>query len=157
MADEIQVPYIPPESAEDIFYRAEALRAVKELLEDKIAEKNLGIDFELWSIISKTYKLTFFEEADVYTQENLFEAEVCKMLRSIPPCMHSPKLYLQIGQARMIFHANLRRSLGTTNRNKLNERIAQVSQFRQVMTSSQFSSRSAGGGVRGFFRKLIGR
>jgi len=150
----IPIPEIPPEASDDIFYRSESMRNLKEILKDEVVEQKLK-DFEIWSIISKTYKLTFFEERDVRVQENLFEAEVCKLLRSVPPCLHTPELYQLIGQARMIFHANLRRSLGTVNRNKLNERTAQISQFRQVWSSNQFSG--DGGGIRSFFNRLVGR
>lgn len=155
MPEQIVTPYIPPQTAVDIFHRTEAMRAIKEIITDEVVDERLK-NFDIWSVISKTYKLTFFEQWDVNAQENLFEAEVNKLLRSIPPCLHNPELYLKIGQARMIFHANLRRSLGTTNRNKLNERTAQISQFRQVMTSNQFQS-GGGGGIKGFFRGLIRR
>lgn len=153
MPEEVETPYIPPESQEDIFYRSDLMRATEKIIEDDFVKKKLE-NFPLWSIVSKTYKLTFFEIRDVYSQENLFEAEVNKLLRSIPPCMHSSELYLKIGQARMIFHANLRRALGTNNRGKMNERIALLSQVRQLITTS---TQKSGGGIRGFFRGLVRR
>ena len=159
MADDINVlpmaivPQQQPsyqDTPEDLFMRSESLRALRELLNDKIVEENLQ-DFPLWCIASKTYKLTFFDQRDVSIQENLYEAEVCRYLRSLPPSKHSPELYLKIGQTRMVFHANLRRSLGTTDRNKLNERTAQITQFRQIMNSSGQAQQS------GFFRRLFGK
>lgn len=146
-------PEIPPEASEDIFYRSDMMRSLEKMVDDDFVKEKLK-DFELWSILSKSYKLTFFSMDDVYVQENLFEAEVCKLLRSIPPCMHDTKLSLKIGQSRMIFQANLRRSLGTNDRNKINERIAQISQFRQFISSSMQSQ--GGGGIRGFLSKLAG-
>lgn len=152
MPEEEQYSYIPPETEQDIFYRTDLMRIQKEMVEDDFVKKKLE-DFELWSILSKTFKLTFYGVNDVRIMENQFEAEVCKYLRSIPPCLHNPELYIKIGQARMIFHANLRRGLGTNDRNKINERIAQISQFRQFFTSSPRNE----GGVKGFFRRLVGR
>jgi len=162
MADFLDLPDLPPptespqEIAEDIYYRNEMLRATEKIIEDKFVERHLD-KFPLWSIASKSYKLTFFEERDVNIQENLFEAEVCRMLRSIPPCHHSPDLYLQIGQARMIFHTNLRRSLGTINRDKINERIALLSQIKQIISTGGSGGGSSSGGIGGMFRRLVGR
>ena len=136
---------------DDIWFRNELIKATKELIEDKLVETKLE-HFPLWSIYSKTYKLTFFKDVDVLSQENMFEAEVNKLLRSIPPCRHSSDLYITLGQARMIFHANLRRSLGTNNRETINERTAQISQFKQVVTSSNFSE----AGKPGLLRRIFG-
>jgi len=138
------------DSPEDLLLRNESLRSLRELLNDHIVEKNLQ-DFPLFVIASKTYKLTFFDNRDVNIQENLYEAEICRYLRSLPPSKHSPELYLKIGQTRMIFHANLRRSLGTTDRNKLNERIIQQTQFKQLMSGDNSPAKS------GFFRRMFGK
>jgi len=95
-------------------------RIIDKILKDEIAEENLK-DFSLWVAYSKTFKLTFLDERDVAVLENLFEAEVCRYLRSLPPNKHTPELYSKIDQARMIFYANIRRSLG---KNGINERLA---------------------------------
>ena len=139
-----------PESEEERWYASEVMKATKEIIEDKTVEERLGKNFPLWSLMTKSLKLTFLEERDVAILENLFEAEVCKMLRSIPPSMHNSQLYLQIGQARMIFLANMRRALGTNNRSKINERIALLSQIRQVISSQTET------GKRGFLKRLFG-
>jgi hypothetical protein len=94
-------------------------RSIDKLLKDEIAETNLK-DFPLWVVYTKTIKLTFLDERDVAVLENLFEAEVCRYLRSLPPTKQKPEVYLKIDQARMIFYMNLRRSLG---KGDINERL----------------------------------
>jgi hypothetical protein len=94
-------------------------RSIDKILKDEIVEENLK-DFPLWVAYAKTLKLTFLDERDVAVLENLFEALVCRYLRSLPPNKHSPELYTKIDQARMVFYANLRRSLG---KNGINERL----------------------------------
>jgi len=94
-------------------------RIIDKILKDEIAEENLK-DFPLWIAYSKTTKLTFLDERDVAVLENLFEAEVCRLLRSLPPSQQKPEIYRKIGQARMLFYANIRRSLG---KNGINERL----------------------------------
>jgi hypothetical protein len=138
------------DSPEDLLLRNESLRSLRELLNDHVVEKNLE-NFPLFVIASKTYKLTFFDQRDVNIQENLYEAEICKYLRSLPPSRHSPELYLKVGQTRMIFHANLRRSLGTNDRNKMNERIIQQTQFKQLMSGDNTPVKP------GFFRRMFGK
>jgi hypothetical protein len=97
----------------------EDMRSTDKILKDEIAEENLK-DFPLWVAYAKTFKLTFLDERDVAVLENLFEAEVCRYLRSLPPSQQKPEIYQKIGQARMVFYANLRRSLG---KNGINERL----------------------------------
>jgi hypothetical protein len=98
----------------------EDIRSIDEILKDEIVEENLK-DFPLWVAYAKTLKLTFLDERDVAVLENLFEALVCRYLRSLSFNKHTPELYTKIDQARMIFYANLRRSLG---KNGINERLA---------------------------------
>jgi hypothetical protein len=59
-------------------------RSIDKILKDEIVEENLK-DFPLWIAYAKTFKLTFLDERDVAVLENLFEAEVCRYLRSLPP------------------------------------------------------------------------
>ena len=141
----------PIDTAEDVLYRSDAMRATEKIIEDEFVEKKLDLDnFPLWSIGTKTIKLTFFRPEDVVIMSNLFEAEVCKYLRSIPPCRHSSETYLKVGQARMIFYANLRRALGTNERSRINERIALLSQIKQLITTGTESK-----GGRGFLKRLF--
>lgn len=137
----------------DFLYRSEALRATKELLEDRIVEEGLNVEafFPLFSVMSKTMKLTFFEERDVAIMENLFEAEIIRLWRSLPPNKQNTSTLLILGQSRMVFHANLRRSLGTKEANKMNERIAQLTQMKMIMTTPTPVKKT------GFFARLFGR
>lgn len=148
---------VTSEQAEDVFYKTDVVRATEKILEDEFVEKKIDADhFPLWVIVSKSFKLTFFEPIDIAIQENLFEAEVCKYLRSLPPCALTTQEGLKLGQARMLFHANLRRALGTTNRDKINERIAFLSQIKWIMGLNT-SSGSGGGGLRSKIGKFFGQ
>ncbi|RLE45203.1 hypothetical protein DRJ16_00055 [Candidatus Woesearchaeota archaeon] len=124
------VPEQLPLPGGDIWGKSEFHKYIEKILSDKEVEKKLK-DFPLWCVTSKDLKLTFFDNMDVFALENLFEAEVCRYLRSLPPSKHKPEIYLKLGQARIIFLANLRRSLGTSIQ-KMNERIAQLTQIKQI-------------------------
>ena len=121
---------LPEEPEEGIWYRTEFYKALEKILEDKFVEDKLK-ESPLWSAISKSLKLTFFDIKDIAVLENLFEAEVCRYLRSLPPSKQNLDTYLNLGQIRMIFMANIRRSLGT-NTPKINERTAILSQWKLV-------------------------
>lgn len=141
---------LPEETIEDIFQREESYKIVKETLRDEKVEKRMK-NFPLWAVDTKTLKLTFFDEADVRALENLFEAEVCRYLRSLPPDKQNLKTYMELGQARIIFMANIRRSLGTVVP-KLNERTAILNMWRVIHTFMPEEKESAG-----IFSRLRGK
>ena len=143
---------IPEQIDPDILSSSEIMKMIKELINDEIVEERLK-DFPLWSIGTKSLKLTFLDYRDKYVLENLFEAEVCKMLRTTPKFMHTPQLYSSLGQARMVMLLNTKRSVGTTNRNLINERTANVTQIKQVISSS---ARPQTGGSGGKLRRIFG-
>jgi len=140
--------FVPSEevSAEEVWYRGELLRSIDKILRDEVAEEQLK-DFPLWVATAKTSKLTFLDERDVSVLENLFEAEVCRYLRSLPPSQQKPEVYKKIGQARMIFFMNLRRSLG---RGDVNERTAIASLMKFVMVGEMKQKKP------GFLERLRG-
>jgi hypothetical protein len=148
--EEEEEGFVPSEevSAEEIWYRGELLRSIDKILKDEVAEEQLK-DFPLWIAFAKTTKLTFLDERDVSVLENLFEAEVCRYLRSLPPTRQKPEVYKKIGQARMTFYMNLRRSLG---KGDINERTAIASLMKFVMVGEMkqkkpgFLERLRGGG-----------
>lgn len=144
------LPPMPIDSLDDALHRSEMIKATKEIIEDKFALKKMGKDFPLWSIGTKSLKLTFLNYNDAAVLHNLFEAEICKYMRSIPKCEHKVSRHLQLGQARMLFYVNLRRALGTENNKKMNERIALLSQIKQHITSGGSSARA------GFFSRMFG-
>jgi hypothetical protein len=149
-SEEEEESFVPSEevSAEEIWYRGELLRSIDKILKDETAEENLK-DFPLWIAYAKTTKLTFLDERDIAVLENLFEAEVCRYLRSLPPTQQKPEVYKKIGQARMTFYMNLRRSLG---KGDINERTAIASLMKFVMVGEMkqkkpgFLERLRGGG-----------
>ena len=140
--------FVPSEevSAEEIWFRSELGRSIDKILKDETAEENLK-DFPLWVAHAKTTKLTFLDERDVAVLENLFEAEVCRYLRSLPPTQQKPDVYKKIGQGRMIFYMNLRRSLG---KGDINERTAIASLMKFVMVGEMKQKKP------GFLERLRG-
>ena len=146
---------VPVDSVGDAEFRSDLIRATEKIIEDKDVEDRIA-NHPLWAVATKTLKLSFVSSQDLPIFENMFESEVVKYLRSIPPYLHTPEIHLQIGQIRLIFQSNLRRAHGTQNRNTMNERIALLSQVKQIYTSSGNQGGSSGG-VRGFFGKLLGR
>jgi len=124
------------ETNEDIFLRSELLKVTKELINDEEVDKRL--EDMMWAFKTKTMKLTFLDKSDIDILNCLFEAEVCKMLRHLPKRYHTPELYEMLGQARIIAILNMRRALGTSDRNKLNERTSLLTQIRQnISTQAQ--------------------
>ncbi|MHA1874037.1 MAG: hypothetical protein ACTSVB_07975 [Candidatus Heimdallarchaeaceae archaeon] len=142
---------LPEETNEDIFMRSEMLKITKELINDEPVEEKLA-DM-LWAFKSKTMKLTFLNQNDTNVLNLLFEAEVCKMLRHLPKIEHTPELYEKLGQARVIALLNIKRAMGTNDRNKMNERTSLLTQIRQnISTPIQQSS-----GHKGRLARLFGR
>jgi len=137
------------DNSSDIAFRSDIMRATAEIIDDDFVSTKIE-NFPLWMTGTKSLKLTFFTEEDARIMENLFEAEACKLKRSIPPCQHNSDFYTMLGQTRMLFFSNIRRSLGTQNRNQLNERVILQSQFKQIITSS-------GSEDKGILGKLFGR
>jgi len=144
---------LPLDTIGDAQFRSDALRATEKIIEDKFVEDKLN-QFPLWAVASKSIKLSFLDEADVSVMSNLFEAEEIKYRRSIAPSQKTSDIYHQIGQARMIFFANMKRAQGTTDRNKMNERVALLSQVKQIYTSSMGTGGKGGGMVGGIKRML---
>lgn len=127
----------------------DAMMSAKELIEDKAIDQKMD-NFPLDIIASKSLKLSFIDNKTAQYLRNLFEAEVIKYLRSLPPNMHTVTTYQKVGNARMIFEVNLNRARGTTNRDTINERTAQVSQIKQIITSGTTTAK------RGIFKRLFG-
>jgi hypothetical protein len=126
--EEYPTAELPTEAQEDIFFRSDMYRLFEKLLKDEWTEKKLE-NFPLWVVGSKDLKLTFFDEREASSLENLFEAEICRYLRSLPPQRQNFETYIQLGQARILFLANVNRSVGTPIQ-KINERIAILSQWK---------------------------
>jgi len=139
---------------QDYFMSTDFSRVLKELLEDKDLTKTLEKhkDFPLWFPNSKSLKITFADNVDREIWENQFEAAICYYIRNISPEEYAKKAPL-IMQLRMLFRANINRSVGTTN-NLMNERIAQLTQIRHQ--TSQFSEKG-GSGILGRVRNAFGR
>jgi len=143
------IDQIPDQQQEDIWYRSEMWKVLDKIVEDKQTEEKLA-KFPLWAGGTKSMKLTFFDNIDVRVMENLWEAEVCRYLRSLPPSQQNHATYLTLGQARLIFMTNVRRSLGTPVQ-KINERIAILSQWK-INTPAEFAPQPKPG----IFKRIFG-
>ena len=139
-------------ATDEIFYRSEMLRATEKLVKDDLIEEKLK-DFELWPIISKTIKLTFVNEREANILRQLLEAEICRLMRSKPISELDGKFFENVGNARIVALLNINRSKGVINKNLLNERTALISQYKQIVTASQYQ----GTEKRGFWSKIFGR
>jgi len=148
--DLASMPSMPP--TDEIYYRSELLRATEKLIKDEMVEEKLK-DSDLWPFISKTQKLTFIDERDAAALKELLEATVCSIMRSKPVCELNGEFFKKINWGRIIAHLNINRAKGTTNRNLLNERTALISQFKQVVTSSQYQAPER----RGFLSRIFGK
>jgi len=135
----------------DISFRSDIMRATEKLIDDEFASENLAT-FPMWVANAKSFKLTFFDMTDAEVLQNLYEAELCRVFRSVPPCMHNQELYYRINQSRMLFMANVHRSVGTDKRDLINERIVLQSQFKHIVTAND--GQKGGAGLIG---RLLGR
>ncbi len=134
--------HFPDNQNAEIFLQSEMWKAIEKILDDKIAVEKLK-DSDLWVVLSNSLKLTFLDNTDLYMFQNLFEAAVCQYIRSLPPEKQNFKVHCAIGQARMLFEANIRRSVGTPT-GKINERIAIITQNRQDTSILQAPPRPRG-------------
>lgn len=141
-------------SAYDDLFKSEMAKTADTLLRDDIADKKLA-EFPLWTSISRSMKLTFFTENDVASIEHLYEAEVCRLMRRLPPSQQQYNTYSMIAQARILFKANIRRSLGVKS-GQINERLAFLTIFKMFSgVSSPIESPHAA--KRGVLDRVLGR
>lgn len=125
-------------------------KTFKIILEDDFVTGKLGM-FPIWSLISKTSKISFLEKYELPIFESHLESMFCSYYMSLPPCVINDDIIQIADQARMISKLNLRRSSGTENVNKLNERIIEATQIRQ-----NFSPSSGGGSSPGLLKRMFG-
>jgi len=142
-----------PDSQWDDQFQSEMRKTYKILLDDEFVTDKLG-NFDVWSMITKTSKITFLEKHELPIFESHLESMLCSNMMSMPPCMVSDEVLQLADQARMISRFNLRRSSGTDNLNKLNERTIQATQIRQNL--SQGGSFGGGGSKPSFLKRLFG-
>jgi len=145
-----QLEHSTPDSNWDDQYESEMKKNMKELLNDELVEQRLK-DFEIWSMITKTSKITFITPNELSIFESHLESMICSQIMSLPPCMVNDSIMQIVDQARMISKFNLRRSSGTDNPNKLNERTVQATQIRQSFTGGGFSQSSKPGLLKRMF------
>ena len=130
--EEFTTEKLPETPTEDIFFREEYYKIVRELLEDpefkKAYEKFPEEVKNLWIQNCRNIITTFFDARDISVLENLFEALICKFYRRLPPRYQTAETSMIIDQLRMLFQALIRRSMGSYE-GKINERLAILAQL----------------------------
>lgn len=145
---------LPPSAYGTFLPPSDTYKIINELLTEQMAEK-LKVS-PMWPVLSKSFILSFIDNAEAQSLERLFESEVCKQLRSLEPNNPENRELVELmGQARWMFRANLNRARGTVNTSKVNERTAQISQMQFGVTST--TQQSGGSSGPGFFGRLAGR
>jgi hypothetical protein len=132
------------------------VKLVQEYLEDNKIPREDKIVKEFWGILSKFQSLSFNEPEDNEVLIHDFEAEILNFLSSIPEDEYTFQVRQIIGNIRMIFLANLRRSVGTKT-NKVNERTLQNTQIRQTFGVQVQHRRGESGNFFGRVRERLGR
>lgn len=148
--------YISPKEGWDSQRGSEMEKSIGVLLDDEVVTNNQA-EVPIWAFATKSCKLTFLEKWEVPIFESHFESMVCNYLMSLSPCMIDDSTIQRIAQIRSIMQFNLRRSSGTDNTNKLNERTALVTQISQSITSGVRSGSSGGASPkRGLIKRMFG-
>jgi len=127
----------------DSQFESEMKKAVKEWLNDPIAENRLE-ENPIWATHTKTSKLTFMDKYEIPMFEADTEAMISLYLMSKPPCEIGDEVIQEVNQLRMISRMNFRRSAGTENASKINERTIQATQIRQSMNVNNAPQKQGG-------------
>lgn len=125
-----QLEHAVPDANWDDQFESEIKKSLKVILDDEFVENRLG-NFPVWSMVSKTSKITFLDRIELSIFESHLESMICSYIMSIPPCMIDDDTLQLVDQARIVSRFNLRRASGTDSSNKINERILEATQIRQ--------------------------
>ena len=143
---------MPPQRWDDQF-QSGMQKAVKTIVEDEFVEQKM-VEYPIWAVGTKSAKLTFLSQNEVAIFESHFESMACMYLMAQPPCIIDDDMIQTLSQMRMVGRFNLRRSSGTENSNKLNERTSLIMQIKQSISNQ--SEYGGGGEKQGFFKRLFG-
>lgn len=140
----------------DSIYTEDGLaQVVKELLHDELAEDFLK-NSPLWSIVSKSFKLSFFDERETEYLRHRFKESKISYRASVPAWKWTIKHQAFLDNLDNIFEANLNRAKGFEE-GRLNERILISSQIKHATTVLAETSPVKPTGIRGFIGKVFGR
>lgn len=131
------------------------VQLIDTILDDKTAQQKLeaGQFTEIWLPIMKSLKLTFLNDTDAAILYLQFEESVLDVILCRRRGGFTLKDSLLINQLRMLFRANVKRSVGTTPE-VLNERILQAT---SITHSTGTYREPAGKGIGGRVAGLFGR
>lgn len=113
--------------AEGLQFGTDLVKMIEVLLEDNRATDRLADDglTEMWAPMMKSMKLTFLDTTDAAILREYFEEAVCNLMLSRRRGHFTKKDTMNVMMLRMLFYANINRSVGTGD-SKINERIAQL-------------------------------
>ena len=149
-----QIPFSQaayPSDNWDSQFASEMQKATEVLLDDKFVEDKMG-HFPIWSMATKSSKLTFLKNWEVPIFESHLEDMIINEIMDRPPCTIDDDTIQFLNQVRAISWFNIRRSAGSET-NVLNERTALVTQISQSIGGAAAAPRAA---KKGFFQKLFG-
>lgn len=125
------------------------VKSISALLDDSEAANSLK-DSEFWIANTKSLKLSIVDRRDRSKYLNMFEALVLMKLMSTPNQEFTLEEMTNVNQARMLFHLNVDRAIGTSSVNKKNERVLLSTQIKEIATHAMGKEK------RGLFRRVLG-
>lgn len=136
-----------------LFRGTDFTQLLKEYIEDsRIPVKTVKILEKFWAVLGKDVKLAFLDPSDLPTMMLYWEQAVLIFLMGENSDLKDCDYRSHLNQLRMYYIFAIKRAIG--NKNGLNERIIQASQFHHSISSHTENARSGGG--RGVIRKLAG-
>lgn len=140
---------------ESMRFGAGVVQLIETILDDKTAQRKLETSqfTEIWIPLMKSLKLTFLNDVDAAILYLQFEEAVLDVILCRRRGGFSLKDSLLINQLRMLFRANVKRSVGSTP-DTLNERILQAT---SISHSTGTYREPSGKGISGRIAGLFGR
>jgi len=160
--ERLSVPGSAPSSIQDqakmsdMRFGTDMVRLIETLLDDKNAEEKLKYSnlADIWLPLMKSLKLTFLNETDALILYLQFEEAVLDLILSRRRGAFTLNDSLLVNQLRMLFRANVKRSVGTPP-DTLNERIIQATSI--TRSTGIFQEGKPGGGIRSRIAGFLGR
>jgi len=137
------------ESHRDIMTKSDIIKMLDKLLDEEAVPAETRK--KLWGMTDKEIALTFFTPDDADIAMDMIEDSVLSYITSMKPSEYTFEKDRDLTQLRLKAFAKIKRSVGT-DRIKMNERMAIISQLVGKVGTETSQERSAG-----FFSRLMGR
>lgn len=135
----------------------ESVKIINTLLDDGLKEKikNKPLLKKYWSAFSKAPKITFLNQEDLVTFENMLDTSTVSFMMGQSSSGFTFEDMLDLDQIRMNFMFSLKRSVGTQRMN-YNERTIIGTSIQQRISSHTEGMNRGGGVAGGWMNKLKG-